>query len=179
MNEPLRDARDAIVLQALVEGLTAAQIRERYGYDKSTLWRSFNRLKSAMAEGFDGSMQEYRERQLAELQDLRDVLTDPLMRPEKKVELALKIISLESELVGSRAPTRTISARVDMTADEVNPTVVGLSACPTCGGGLDPNGKPQPMSCVHEFIDPPVGEQTTLPPSYPVPLLGLPEGGDE
>jgi hypothetical protein len=55
----------------------------------------------------------YREQQLAELVELRDVLQDPKIKPDRKVELTLAIIDREMRLTGTAAPTKSISAHID------------------------------------------------------------------
>jgi len=151
VNELTRDTRDSIIAQDLAEGLLPPQICSKRGFDDATVWRAVNRLRALIQQSIGQGMSMYRDRQLAELQDLRTVLEDPFIKADRKVELSLKIINLESELVGSKAPKRSVSASVTLDGKE-NLELIGMDCCPMCGGGLDPNGRPQPLSCVHEFM---------------------------
>ena len=178
MSEPTRDARDSMIVLDLAEGLLPPQICAKRGFDDATVWRAVNRMRALIQQSIGQGMARYRERQLEELQELRAEVqrhrdaNKPLPLPA--LDRLLRIIDLESELVGSKAPSRSVSTTVALDGN-ANLELCGLPVCPTCGSGLDPNGRPQPMNCVHEFIDPAAGDQYVLPKSYPVPQL---EDGD-
>jgi hypothetical protein len=172
MKEPTKEARQALIVSELAAGLTPVQVREKHGIDRTTFWRDMLAVRGLLVEGIATNAMQWRTEQLIELAELRSVLTDPAMSKGKRVELALKIIDMESDLMGTKAPTKSVSASVV--------GAKGFEQCPMCGTRLDPGtGEAMPMMCVHEFVDPPVGEQIALPPKYPVPQLGLPESSEE
>jgi hypothetical protein len=172
--ELTREVRDGLIAQDLAEGLLPPQICAKRGFDDATVWRAMNRIRSVIQESLGQGVARYRDRQLSQLDDMRSEIGryrdagKPL--PLRALDRLLKILEVEADLLGTRAPTRSVRATVSLD-ENANAELIGLDTCPQCGGGLDPNGRPQPMNCVHEFIDPAAGDQYVLPKSYPVPQL--------
>ena len=163
-------ARRDLIARELAAGLTPAQIREKHSIDRTTMWRDMLEIKGLLREGFAASAQQWRTEQLVELADLRSLLVDPSLSKSKKVELTLKIIDMEAELTGSKAPTKSVTAAV-------GGGVKGLDQCPVCGSFLDPEtGETKPMKVQMEWlvVDPQAAPEV-LPP-LPDGMRQLPDG---
>ena len=102
------------VAEKLVAGKGVGQAAEELGVHRNSV--SYH--KRALTTDMSDSVQEYRAAQLIELSELKAQLVSPNIPPVKKVELALAIIDREIDLLGTKAPSRSIQARI---AAEVDP----------------------------------------------------------
>ncbi len=101
------------VAEKLVEGKGVAEAAEELGVHRNSV--SYH--KKALTSIDSDSVQEYRASQLIELSELKAQLVSPNIPPVKKVELALAIIDREIDLLGTKAPTKSIQARIDADVD--------------------------------------------------------------
>jgi hypothetical protein len=63
----------------------------------------------------------WRAEHIAELEKLRTQLQDFLIPPEKRIELALKIIAQDAKLKGTEAATRSENVNVNLDGDAIGP----------------------------------------------------------
>jgi hypothetical protein len=103
------------VAKELADGAKVGEAAETLGVHRNTV--SFH--KRGLGELASDSVQEYRAAQLIELSELKAQLVSPAISAAKKVELALAIIDREIDLLGTKAPSRSISARIDASATGV------------------------------------------------------------
>ncbi|HKV79774.1 MAG TPA: hypothetical protein VJP02_16615 [Candidatus Sulfotelmatobacter sp.] len=103
----LRDAPDA----------TNIELAKSLHVSRNTIAEDRKHLMNIVSGEAKTEMVIYREQQLAELVDLRDVLSDPKIKPDRKVELTLAIIDREMRLTGTAAPTRSIQATINADVD--------------------------------------------------------------
>ncbi len=101
------------VAEKLIEGKGVAEAAEELGVHRNTVSYHKQRIGGIDSE----SVQEYRAAQLIELSELKSQLVSPSISAVKKVELALAIIDREIDLLGTKAPTKSISARIDADVD--------------------------------------------------------------
>jgi hypothetical protein len=101
------------VAQDLANGKTVGETAESLGVHRNTVSYHKQRLGDVASE----AVQEYRAAQLIELSELKAQLVSPAITPAKKVELALAIIDREIDLLGTKAPTKSISATFSATSD--------------------------------------------------------------
>jgi hypothetical protein len=126
------EARKNRLLELLTEGKTqteaAEQLRlEGFPADLRTVQRDVALFKPQWVGQNKDAVQVYRQQQLDEceadrneLRELKARLVDNLIGPEETIELALKILDRrdkvarrEMDLVGTAAPSKHITARVD------------------------------------------------------------------
>ncbi|HWX93364.1 MAG TPA: hypothetical protein VNY29_12105 [Terriglobales bacterium] len=90
----------------LLLGMRPPEMAERLGVSVKTIYRDLGqlRLEAGPLEEFN----LYRAEQLAWLEELRDQLEDNLMRPEAKINLAIKLIETQAALVGTFAPDKKL-----------------------------------------------------------------------
>jgi hypothetical protein len=93
---------------------TNIELARALNVNRDTIAEDRKHLMSIASGEAKTEMIIYREQQLAELIQLRDVLQDPAIRPDRKVELTLAIIDREMRLTGTAAPTKSISANVNV-----------------------------------------------------------------
>jgi hypothetical protein len=110
-------ARRSRLLELLLEGKTeveAAQILEDEGYPASivTIRRDVKSLAPAWREANLDAYSEHAQRQFQELRDLKIALTDVGVSPKERIVLALQILDREMDLLGTKAPTKSIQAHV-------------------------------------------------------------------
>ena len=113
------DARRNSLLTHLANGCTVAQAaeflrQEGFPADIRTIQRDVAALRQEWRASIRQSVDEYRDNQLRELQEIRTILGDPSIKPKEQIQLLLQIISTESEIVGTRAPNRTLTANVSV-----------------------------------------------------------------
>ena len=102
------------VAEKLVEGKGVAETAEELGVHRNAV--SYH--KKALTTDMSDSVQEYRAaRSAIELSELKAQLVSPAISAVKKVELALAIIDREIDLLGTKAPTKSIQARIDADVD--------------------------------------------------------------
>ena len=111
--EPMSKHIKDRVAEKLVEGKGVAEAAEELGVHRNSV--SYH--KKALTSIDSDSVQEYRASQLIELSELKAQLVSPNIPPVKKVELALAIIDREIDLLGTKAPTKSIQARIDADVD--------------------------------------------------------------
>lgn len=109
MSKHIRDK----VAEKLVEGKSVGEAAEELGVHRNSVSYHKKALTSDMSE----SVQEYRAQQIIELSELKAQLANDKIKPEKRIELALSIIDREIDLTGTKAPTKSISARFSATED--------------------------------------------------------------
>jgi DNA-binding CsgD family transcriptional regulator len=115
----------------------------------------------------------YREQQLAELVGLRDVLSDPKIKPDRKVELTLAIIDREMRLTGTAAPTKSVVGHVNAT-ENLGPYRKFVLAC----SGLDLDQIEQLLVMAREM--PRISRPRPEPPTTsPLWVKQLKEANDE
>ncbi len=101
------------VARELAEGKGVAEAAETLGVHRNTVSYHKQRIGEIVSDG----VQEYRAAQLIELSELKAQLVSPAISAVKKVELALAIIDREIDLLGTKAPTKSISATFSATSD--------------------------------------------------------------
>jgi hypothetical protein len=92
---------------------TNIELAKALRVSRNTIAEDRKHLMSIASEEAKTEMVLYREQQLAELIELRDVLSDPKIKPDRKVELTLAIIDREMRLTGTAAPTKSIVGHVN------------------------------------------------------------------
>jgi hypothetical protein len=105
------------LLALLAEGKSqvgaAEQLRlERYPADDRTIRRDVFSLRGQWGEKNMSEFQRWQAEHIAELQELRAKLEDPLIRPAEKVALMLAIIREDSKIKGTAAPSKSVHANV-------------------------------------------------------------------
>ena len=101
------------VARELSEGKGVAEAAETLGVHRNTVSYHKQRLGDIASE----AVQEYRAAQLIELSELKAQLVSPAISAVKKVELALAIIDREIDLLGTKAPSKSISATFSASSD--------------------------------------------------------------
>jgi hypothetical protein len=101
------------VARELADGKGVAEAAETLGVHRNTVSYHKQRIGDIASE----AVQEYRAAQLIELSELKAQLVSPNIPPVKKVELALAIIDREIDLMGTKAPSRSIQARIEAEVD--------------------------------------------------------------
>jgi len=109
MSKHIRDK----VAEKLVEGKRVGEAAEELGVHRNAV--SYH--KKALTADMSDSVQEYRAAQLIELSELKAHLVSPAISAVKKVELALAIIDREIDLLGTKAPAKSVQARIDADVD--------------------------------------------------------------
>lgn len=112
-----RDRRRVDVAQDLANGFTVRESAESQGVSKDTIVKDRKAIAGRHLAEADETIQEYRAAQLIELTELKALLVSPGLSLAKKVELSLAIIDREIDLTGTKAPTKSISARFSATED--------------------------------------------------------------
>jgi hypothetical protein len=112
-------ARRSRLLELLGEGKSqrecARQLRdEGYPADWRTIWRDCKALNLKWEVTIMEEFDQWRQEHILELEELRGSLEDPTIKPDRKVELMLAIIREDSRIKGTAAPTKSITANVEV-----------------------------------------------------------------
>src|ERR1700692_2663156 len=91
------ESRRSRLLELLAEGKNqaqAAEVLQREGFpaDRITIWRDVRSFDLANVNANSSEMDSYRSEQLIELSELKAQLVSPLIKPDRKIDLALSII---------------------------------------------------------------------------------------
>ena len=117
----------------------------------------------------------WRAEHIAELEKLRTQLQDFLIPPEKRIELALKIIAQDAKLKGTEAATRSENVNVNLDGDAIGPYRQFVLA----SRGLDAEQVEQLLTLAREMPRKPF-VQVAPPKSSPLwDVPQLTEGTDE
>jgi hypothetical protein len=113
------EARRSRLLELLAEGRTqreCAELLRAEGFPSSvnTVWLDVRAMRGQWKEKNMSDLEKWRDDHIAELMDLRIDLEDPTIKPERKIELALAIVREDSRIKGTAAPTRSITASIDV-----------------------------------------------------------------
>ncbi len=114
------EARRNRLLELYAEGKTqrvASEILKAEGYpaDVRTVRRDVkNHLEKGWREQNMNQFEQWRDEHIAELEALRAKLEDPTIAPSDKIALALAIIREDSKIKGTAAPSKSISANVNV-----------------------------------------------------------------
>lgn len=128
------EARKNRLLELLAEGksqLEAAEILRREGYpaDARTVRRDVVSLKGQWGEQNMSQFEQWRDEHIAELQELRDKLEDPMIKPADKIALALAIIREDSKIKGTVAPSKSITATINSNPEHSTEYLLFREAC--------------------------------------------------
>lgn len=112
------EARKNRLLELLAEGKTqseAAEILrvENYPADLRTVQRDVQSLRGQWGRENMTQFEQWRDQHITELQELREKLEDPTIKPADKIALALAIIREDSRIKGTAAPSKSITANVN------------------------------------------------------------------
>jgi len=112
------EARRNRLLELLSQGkseVQAAEVLRAEGFPAShdTVERDVDKLALGWRKTNAEAFEQHRATQLAHLADLREQLVNPAIKPDRKIELALSILDREIELLGTKAPSKSITATVN------------------------------------------------------------------
>ncbi len=123
-----KEVRLPKLVEMLNGGATLQQYAETVGVNYRTAIRDKREMRHLLKTQFQDSVEEYRQGQLEELGSLRDELLElkekakGINDPETQIQLlgalieqGLKILDREMRLMGTVAPTKSITAHVDAT----------------------------------------------------------------
>jgi hypothetical protein len=110
-------ARRNRLLELLSEGRTevqAADILRDEGYPASplTIRRDVQTLAPRWRDANLEAYSEHAQRQFNELLELKAALVDPSISKDRRISLALQILDREFDLLGTKAPTKSVHADV-------------------------------------------------------------------
>jgi hypothetical protein len=107
-----KERRLVAVAGALGSAQPLTEVAKQLGVSYKTAKRDkaeiMRRLQDASGQAIEG----FRAEQLIELSELKAQLLSPLIKADRKVELALAIIDREMKLLGTASPTTSITAHV-------------------------------------------------------------------
>lgn len=112
-----RDRRRSEAALDAAGGLTVRESAERLGVSKDTVVKDRKAVMKRFQSEAADTVAEHRAGQLIELAELKAQLVSPAIHPTDKVKLALAVIDREIQLLGTAAPTRSITARIDADVD--------------------------------------------------------------
>jgi hypothetical protein len=128
------EARKNRLLELLAEGKNqseAAELLRLEGYpaDVRTLQRDVRSLRGQWGGQNMNAFEHWRDEHIEELQALRKQLEDPRIHPSDKVSLALAIIREDSKIKGTAAPSKSISASVNINPEHSQEYLLFREAC--------------------------------------------------
>ena len=119
----LAEQRRARVVKAIEAKKPVGEIAQELGVNRKTITRDKNKMMNQLQTENRTEFERQREEHIAELEQLRVLVEDQSIKPEKKVELLLGILDRDIRVKGTAAPTRSLSATIDATTD---PATMGL-----------------------------------------------------
>jgi len=103
------------VVRLIGEKIPMTEIAERLGVAYVTVKRDKATLMQNAIKNNASQFEIWRAEHIAELEDLRTKLTDPLIDPSDKIALALAIIREDVRIKGTAAPTKSVSTTTSAT----------------------------------------------------------------
>jgi hypothetical protein len=128
------EARKNRLLELLTEGKSqvdaAEQLRvEGYPADDRTVRRDVFSLRGQWGKENMSEFQRWQAEHIEELQLLREQLLDDKIKPDRKIELTLAIIREDSKIKGTAAPSKSISATVNLNPEHSTDYLLFKEAC--------------------------------------------------
>ena len=114
------ETRRKEVVRYIADGVTLKDAAKELGVSYITAKRDKAAVMDQMRKETKTEAQAWRDQHIAELNKLRDQLQDFLIPPEKRIELALRIIAQDAKLKGTEAPSRSVSTNVNVELTNVD-----------------------------------------------------------
>jgi hypothetical protein len=103
------ELRRARVIEGIAHGDTVAEIAQQQGVHPKTITRDKQALMTTLRHTNAENVEAYRQEQLDELSLWRDTLSSSKIKDDRKVELALAILDRQIKLLGTAAPSKSMS----------------------------------------------------------------------
>jgi hypothetical protein len=151
---------------------TNVELAKIFDVDRDTIAEDRKFLMSQVNQDAKSEFQIWRGEHIAELEKLRTQLQDFLIPPEKRIELALKIIAQDAKLKGTEAPSKSISANVNVNPEHSEDYLLFREACAGLSEEQIHDVRLYAKALPRTWVAPPI--EVNFPP-----MKALPEATDE
>jgi hypothetical protein len=152
--------------------VTDVELAKALNVSRNTIREDRLALMAEVNQDAKSEFQIWRGEHIEELRRLREQLLDHLIPPEKRIELALKIIAQDARLKGTEAPSKSISANVNVNPEHSEDYLLFREACAELTEEQIHDVRLYAKALPRTWVAPPI--EVNFPP-----MKALPEATDE